>query len=549
MFLKGSNWVPTDAFRDRVSNRTVESYLQAAVEANMNVLRVWGGGGYETDFFYETCDKKGILVWHDFMFACAMYPTNKEFVQLVENEVRHQVMRLQSHPSIIIWSGNNENEVALRENWYGTSVDFNLYKKDYIKLYVETVKPLVELIDPTRPFIVSSPSNALESESEGWVAQNPRSPLYGDVHYYNYTANCWDTTVFPKPRFASEYGYQSYPSYETLEKISLEDDLTWDSILMIYRQHHQDGNQQIENMISQNYMLPRSTDKRLYFKKMIYLSQIVQAVCITKETEHYRSLRGRLVREKSNTYHVQGKMSKESRDDTMVGHTMGAMYWQLNDVWQAPSWSSIEYGGKWKMLHYHARDFFRNVIVTYNLLRTTLRLFVVSDILEKVPAILSVTSFKWTSFNQLMQKRIKITIEPKVAVEILQMEVTDFCKQPRECFMILDLEVEHLPNYSYSRPVFLTPLNQAIGLTNPHIAIMPSDMQRVSANTICFKIRVTNPAAFLWLSSDVEGRFSDNGFLQYKNSKELNFTSVAPVDLKTFSGSLKALSYYDVTVG
>ncbi|XP_042338594.1 beta-mannosidase-like, partial [Plectropomus leopardus] len=196
----------------------LRNLLQSAVDASMNALRVWGGGVYEQDLFYSICDEMGIMVWQDFMFACAMYPTEEDFLQTVREEVVQQVQRLKSHPSIIIWSGNNENEAALATDWFNIPVSQRpLYQKDYVKLYVNNIRAIVQEEDQSRPFLVSSPTNGAESEQEGWVAENPYDPHYGDTHFYSYTEDCWDWRTFPRTRFASEYGFQSWPSFSTLQ--------------------------------------------------------------------------------------------------------------------------------------------------------------------------------------------------------------------------------------------------------------------------------------------------------------------------------------------
>jgi len=149
--------------------------MMSAKNANMNVLRVWGGGIYEKSEFYELADKLGIMIWQDFMFACSMYPTNYDFLQNVRSEVNYQMNRLKSHPSIFIWSANNENEAALSTNWYNTSSDTEIYEKDYRSLYIDVIKEVVESHDPeiSRPFLSSSPTNGLETIRENWIAKNP----------------------------------------------------------------------------------------------------------------------------------------------------------------------------------------------------------------------------------------------------------------------------------------------------------------------------------------------------------------------------------------
>uniref|UniRef100_A0AAR2LSF2 Beta-mannosidase n=1 Tax=Pygocentrus nattereri TaxID=42514 RepID=A0AAR2LSF2_PYGNA len=322
IFLKGSNWIPAHAFQDQVTADRLTQLLVSAQMAHMNVLRVWGGGIYEQDLFYSLCDQLGIMVWQDFMFACALYPIEQDFIQSVREEVTQQVRRLKSHPSVVIWSGNNENEAAIADNWFSIPHEQRQhYVNDYVHLYVENIRQIVQQEDSTRPFLVSSPTNAVESEKEGWVAHNPYDPHYGDVHFYSYVTDCWDWRKFPRTRFASEYGFQSWPSFSTLRKVTVPADWDFGSNFSSHRQHHNLGNIQMLLQALLHYILPNNTDPVQRYRDNIYITQVMQAQCVKTQTEFYRRSRSDI---------VEGK-----------GHTMGALYWQLNDIWQAPSWSSI----------------------------------------------------------------------------------------------------------------------------------------------------------------------------------------------------------------
>lgn len=180
LFSKGSNWIPSSVFPENLSKKENLKYLlQSAKDTHMNMLRVWGGGVYESDFFYDLADEYGIMIWQDFMFACNMYPTTSSFLNNVKKEIIQNMRRLKRHPSIVIWAGNNENEAALYGNWYGTGTA-QIYKDDYVKLYVHTIKETAMKTDSTKPFLVSSPSNGLYSEEKNYTESNPYSNLYGD---------------------------------------------------------------------------------------------------------------------------------------------------------------------------------------------------------------------------------------------------------------------------------------------------------------------------------------------------------------------------------
>lgn len=180
IFAKGSNWIPASIYPElSAKEQVVRHLLSSARHVNMNMMRVWGGGYYESDFFYDLADEYGIMIWQDFMFACAMYPTNADFLDSIGEEIRQNVGRLKHHPSIILWAGNNENEAAIYGNWYGTG-NATIYKQDYVKLYVTVMKNRVESLDSYRPFIVSSPSDGSWTDDNGFIGPDPYSNLYGD---------------------------------------------------------------------------------------------------------------------------------------------------------------------------------------------------------------------------------------------------------------------------------------------------------------------------------------------------------------------------------
>lgn len=261
--------------------------LLSAKWANMNMLRVWGGGFYESELFYQLADKMGLLVWQDFLFACAMYPTDEDFLKSVSTEITQQVCHLQHHASIALWAGNNENEGALRDNWYGTLSNFDLYKADYVKLYADTIKKATLAEDVTRQYVISSPSNGLETEDEGYVADQPGSSLYGGIHYYNYDANGWHPNTFRTTRFSSEYGYQSLPSVSTMSSVSTEADRSITSNFTNHRQCHPNGNVEMRKEIEQNLQFPTEMTDTEAYPIFVYFSQINQAMSYKTETEFY----------------------------------------------------------------------------------------------------------------------------------------------------------------------------------------------------------------------------------------------------------------------
>jgi beta-mannosidase len=340
VFLKGANWIPVDSFPERATEARVDWLLRSSVHANMNVLRNWGGGIYQTDFFYERCDEYGILVWEEFKFACALYPATSEFLASVSTEAAQQVTRLKHHPCVLLWSGNNENEVGLVDQWWDLpDSELPAYESMYSSLYFHTLERVITRTDASpRPFVPSSPSNWPSENASQPIASNPQSESLGDVHFYDYVHDCWNTSYFPSPRFASEYGYQSYPSFNALLAVSdaAAGDHAMDSAWMKHRMHHPDGLAQMRGQLDMHWAYPEEGN----FRGQLWLYQVVQAMCYKSETEHYRRGRGTPAR------------------------TMGSLYWQLNDVWQGASWSSMEYNGKWKVLHYFVEEFYASVLVS-----------------------------------------------------------------------------------------------------------------------------------------------------------------------------------------
>ncbi len=324
IFAKGANWIPADALPARATPLRIETLLRAATAAHMNMLRVWGGGRYESDRFYELCDELGILVWQDCMFSCALYPSEPDFLANVEAEIRHQVLRLKDHPALALWCGNNEALGAI--TWYEESrKNPARYIVDYDRLTEGVLGRVVRELDPDRAWWPSSPSAGPNDFSDNWHADNR-----GDMHYWSvwHEGKPFSAYLEVEPRFCSEFGFQSFPSYGTIATFAPEDERNVTSPAMEHHQRHERGNALIVETMLRYFRMPRG------FRETLYLSQVQQALAIKTAVEYWRSLRPRC---------------------------MGTLYWQLNDVWPVASWSSLEYNGSWKLLHYEARRFYAPV--------------------------------------------------------------------------------------------------------------------------------------------------------------------------------------------
>ncbi len=323
VFAKGANWVPGHSFQASVTPEIFEDTLQSAVDANMNMIRVWGGGVYENDLFYDLCDEKGLLVWQDFMFACALYPGNTSFLTSVTREFEYQVQRLRHHAALALWCGNNELEIAHRN-----ILKDPVHKKAYEEIFYRILPDVVRRLNSQCDYWPSSPHNPWGYE-KGMVAGEKG----GDTHDWEVWHGRKRPDHFEKTqnRFVSEFGMQSYASLETTRQFADPETANMFDNVMENHQKCPTGNSLIFHYIAQQYRFPRD------FSALIYLSQVNQAVVVKTAVEHYRR---------------------------SMPRTMGSLYWQLNDCWPVASWSSIEFGGRWKTLHYAARRFHAPVLVS-----------------------------------------------------------------------------------------------------------------------------------------------------------------------------------------
>lgn len=320
MTMMGANWIPADAIPSRITKDAVRDLLCSAQAANMNMLRVWGGGQYEPDFFYELCDELGLLVWHDFMFSCMSYPSNREFLDDVRVEITQQVRRLQHHACLALWCG--DNEVIGSIGWYPeTKANRERYVANYTRLN-SMLEEIVAAEDPDRRFWPSSPSLGYMDFSDGW-----HSDTRGDTHFWQvwHEAAPFERAREVNPRFASEFGFQSFTSMAVIESFTTPEDRNPSSPVMENHQRNPGGNARILETMTRYFRFPKG------FEEMVFLSQVQQGLAIKTAIEYWRSTKPRC---------------------------MGTLYWQINDIYPVASWSSLDYGGGWKLLHYMARRFY-----------------------------------------------------------------------------------------------------------------------------------------------------------------------------------------------
>ena len=323
IFAMGADYIPEDNLLPRCSRQRTEKLIKSCIAANFNCIRIWGGGYYPEDYFYELCDQYGLLVWQDFMFACAVYELTAEFAQNIKKEAEDNIRRLRHHASLAIWCGNNEMETGWA-NWSFPKTD--KHRSHYTQMFEELLPQVAAEFDPNTFYWPSSPSS-------GGGFDKPNDENIGDVHY-------WDVWHGLKPftdyrnfyfRFVSEFGFQSFPGMKTVESFTLPEDRNIFSYVMEKHQKNGSANGKILYYLSENFKYPKD------FDALLYTSQLLQAEAIKYGVEHWRRNRGRC---------------------------MGAIYWQLNDCWPVASWASVDYFGRWKALHYFAKRFFSPIILT-----------------------------------------------------------------------------------------------------------------------------------------------------------------------------------------
>jgi beta-mannosidase len=336
VFCKGANWIPADAMPGQLTESHYKQLLQSCVDANMNMLRVWGGGLYEPDVFYEFCDENGLMIWHDFMFASGPYLATEPYLENVMAEIKNVVLRLRHHPSIALWCGNNESEHNMAGGQKWIALNPAVTWKDYDKIFYETIPQTAFLYDPDRTYWPGSPHHPLDREEKtpGFESAS------GNVHTYEVWGGQKRFTAYAemgKYRFVSEFGFQSLPHYETVKAFTDPGDRSFPSVILDHhnltgrKPNQNQGNVRIITAVADMFKAPSGMEN------WITVSQILQGEGM--------------------------KMGCEAMRQNYPFST-GVLYWQLNDNWPVISWSSIDYFGRWKALHYMAKRFFNPVLVS-----------------------------------------------------------------------------------------------------------------------------------------------------------------------------------------
>jgi beta-mannosidase len=513
VFMKGANYIPNDNFLPRVSDAEYEKVVKSAYDTKMNMLRVWGGGIYENKVFYDLCDKYGILVWQDFMFACSMYPGDDAFLENVRLEAIDNVKRLRNHPSIALWCGNNEIDVAWQEfNENGGWGWKNQYTPEqrkgiwnaYDTVFHAILPKVVAEYDPDKFYWASSPMAGHKKHSD-FAAHS------GDIHY-------WDVWWGQKPfefyetnigRFMSEYGFQSFPEFNTVKTYTIPSDYDIFSEVMKAHQRSSIGNGTIKNYMQRDYKVP--TD----FRKFLYVGQLLQAEGIKFAMEAHRRAKP---------------------------YCMGTLFWQINDCWPVASWSSTDYYRRWKAQQYYAKKAFADVLVSPDLDSTKVSVYVVNDLHEQkiTNLILKVMDF---SGKILFEKTIEAVLEPNSSKEFFNSDVSGIVPAAALKTSLLYTEVREGDNILNSNILYFLP---------------PKDLSLPKASVIS-DIKEDNGVFTLQLSSSKlvknlymslengDGFFSDNYFdILPGGSVTVTFTPSQNMDLKSFTQNLKMMKLDEI---
>lgn len=397
IFSMGANYIPQDSLISRVTQERYRRLVEDCALANFNMLRVWGGGYYPDDAFYDACDENGILIWQDLMFACNVYRLDEagEFERNIVAETQDNVRRLRHHACLALWCGNNEMESGWAE-WKRLEGHHPRYKRDYLLIFERILADVVRACDGVTPWWPSSPSS-------GGSFYMPSSPNHGDQHY-------WDVWHSGKPfteyrqqhfRFCSEYGFQSFPSMKTIRSFTLPQDRSIFSSVMESHQKNGTANSKIFTYVADYFQYPKD------MRAISYVSQLLQLKAIEYGVEYWRQNRGRC---------------------------MGSLYWQLNDCWPVASWASIDYAGRWKALHYGAKRFYAPRMASCfekEELSSDLTYYVHNDTLESYDAVLRV-ELRDVRFGVLESRTVSVHAAPMAAAPALHVDFAPFLQTPQE---------------------------------------------------------------------------------------------------------------------
>ena len=475
IFVHGANYIPQDQFPSRVSDSQYIALLNDVYKANINMLRVWGGGIYEKDKFYDLCDSLGILVWQDFMFACYFYPFDNDFVKNTGQEAIYQVRRLRNHPSIALWCGNNE----VKEAWYnwGYQKLLRYSKNDSIKvwhgqqlIFDSLLSVVVDSLSPDVPYVPTSPQT-------GWGHKEAYNS--GDVHYWGvwWAGLPFEAYLSHVGRFMSEYGFQAFPDLRTLRAVLPDSSMNLHSSDLLNHEKHPRGMQLIHSYMARYLGVPKDFDDYVYY------SQLLQAYGIGIAIKAHRTAKPRC---------------------------MGTMYWQLNDSWPVISWSSRDYYGRWKALQYQVRRLYKTVIITSLRKNNQTEIYVVSDSTDKINACVTIQLWD-TRGRHTTAIDTSVTIYPDTSQKIISLSLSDI-DTTKQFFAVYLTDSR---NHAIDSSTVLLSYPKYIDFQRAKINVHSSKVH----NYYLVTLQSDYPVYKLQLLANTDGFFSDNFLSLLPNRK------------------------------
>jgi beta-mannosidase len=503
VFARGANYIPPDNFLPRVSDEKYRQIIEDAKKANMNILRVWGGGTYEKDIFYRLCDKNGIMVWQDFMFACNMSPGDSAFLENVKTEAEENVKRLRNHPSIALWCGNNEVDEAWH-NW-GWQKQYHYSKEDSAKLWNAYLDIFENILPKTVNQYAPNTFYWPSSPSIGWGHREAFTQ--GDAHYWEVWWGRKPFSYYEKKigRFMSEYGFQGMPDMKNINEFTLPEDQKMGSKVLDVHQKHPFGWEAIRQYMERDFPVPDNLEE------YDYVSQLLQAEGIGMAIEAHRRAKP---------------------------YCMGTLYWQLNDCWPVVSWSSFDYYGRWKALHYTVKKDYAPFLISFDNNPDSLRIWIVNDKQSGIKATLQWTIMDFSG-NKLASGNQKQFTEPnssKVSYSINKSLFASFDSTSTVLNAVLIADDSTLlaeNNYYFAKP-------KNLQLEKPEITIHLNKQK----NGYLIRLKSVKLARGIQLSTNVDGFFEDNYFdILPGETKTLFFTT----DHIFNKEDLKIRSLYNIT--
>lgn len=513
VFCKGANYIPNDNFLNRVTDARYKQVVMNAVNANMNMLRVWGGGIYENDVFYDLCDENGIMVWQDFMFACSMYPNDQTLLENIKQEAIQNVKRLRNHASIVLWCGNNEIDAAWAEydenKGWGWKQKYTPEQRKqiweaYQHIFHEILPQAVKENDD-KFYWSSSPLN---EETLDKSRHSSYTNTSGDMHYWDVWHGKKPFSEFKKiiPRFMSEFGFQSFPEFKTVKSYTIPSDWNIESEVMAAHQRSGIGNLRIKEYMSWDYRLPKD------FENFLYVGQVLQAEGM--------------------------KMGFEAHRRNMP-FCMGSLYWQINDCWQVASWSSTDYFGRWKALHYFVKKAFREVLVSSVEDDGILNISIISDRLKPIQADLQLRILDFRG-KVLWDKTIPAQIASNSSKVFFSQKTSELLKGIDAKNTVLSIKVLEKGKEISDNVWYFVPTKD-LSLSKPAIQTKITQTDKGYAVELTSNALAKN--VYLQLE-EYEGFFSDN-YVDILPNEKTTIYFKSNTNIKDFEKKLKIISLVD----